>query len=292
MKKRILLVDDELHNLHILRIFLISLEYEVFEVECGLDAIRLIDEVAPDLILLDVMLPDISGFDLINILKDKKDFDIPIIFLSARVQREDILYGLETGGFDYLTKPFDLDLLEKKVRLAIEQRNKLVALREENRVLSVLAYKDILTGLYNRTYLSTITEMMNEGIKRYVVGMMIDIDYFKNINDEHGHIVGDQVLQEVSRIIVENINMENDIAIRYGGDEFLILLNKEANHMDIAESIIHAIQSSSMQENVSFTASIGVTVDLVNLQIERLIAEADKALFGAKNSGRNQIYCF
>jgi two-component system cell cycle response regulator len=113
--KRIFLVDDEPHNLAILRIFLTALGYEVFEAECGVDALNQVNDIAPDLILLDVMLPDLSGYDVAAFWKVQEGFKTPIIFLSARVQQEDILRGLNVGALDYLTKPFDLELMEKKI---------------------------------------------------------------------------------------------------------------------------------------------------------------------------------
>lgn len=122
MVGKILVVDDEPHNLEILRIFLRSLNFEIHEAECGMEALKRIEVESFDLILLDVMMPDISGFEISIILREKEGFDIPIIFLSAKAQKEDILRGLQVGAVDYLTKPFDLDLLEMKVANAIKNK--------------------------------------------------------------------------------------------------------------------------------------------------------------------------
>lgn len=121
MANRILMVDDEPHNLDILRIFLKSLKYEVFEATCGTEALIMVEQVSPDVILLDIMMPDISGYDICKQLKEKENCQIPIIFLSANAQKEAIERGLHLGAFDYLTKPFDLDLIEKKLENAIRQ---------------------------------------------------------------------------------------------------------------------------------------------------------------------------
>ena len=102
-------------NLNILSIFLSSLHYEIFTVEDGKEAFSMVKEMAPDLILLDVMMPEVTGFEICKRLVAESDFDIPIIFLSANAQKEDILQGLRLGAIDYLTKPFDLDVLERKV---------------------------------------------------------------------------------------------------------------------------------------------------------------------------------
>jgi DNA-binding response OmpR family regulator len=119
VKDRILVVDDEPHNLNILRIFLSSLNYELYEAVCGQDALNMVDEIDPDLILLDVMLPDLSGFEVCEQLNKRCGFKTPIIFLSANVQKDAIQRGLSIGGVDYLKKPFDFDLIEKKMSLAL-----------------------------------------------------------------------------------------------------------------------------------------------------------------------------
>jgi two-component system cell cycle response regulator len=124
VKVKILLVDDEPHNLDILRIFLRSLNYDLYEAETGQQALSMFDEIAPDLILLDVMLPDLSGFDVCEQLHKRSGFTTPIIFLSANVQKDAIQKGLSIGGVDYLKKPFDFDLIEQKMALAIADSKK------------------------------------------------------------------------------------------------------------------------------------------------------------------------
>lgn len=121
LREKILIVDDEPHNVQILRIFLNSLNYSIHTAENGTEALAIYDEVRPDLVLLDVMMPDMSGFDVYKHWMSQEGFDTPIIFLSANVQKKDILQGLQLGAFDYLTKPYDLDLLEMKVNFATEQ---------------------------------------------------------------------------------------------------------------------------------------------------------------------------
>jgi DNA-binding response OmpR family regulator len=119
MAARILMVDDEPHNLGILRIFLKALQYDVLEAECGQEALRIAERERLDLILLDVMLPDISGFDICKRLKQRDGFQTPIIFLSANAQEEAVKKGIELGAFSYLTKPFDLETLEATLLAAI-----------------------------------------------------------------------------------------------------------------------------------------------------------------------------
>nr|WP_275983858.1 diguanylate cyclase [Paenibacillus hamazuiensis] len=290
-----MIVDDEPHNLEILRIFLKSLHYDIHEAECGADALKLIDEKDPDLILLDVMMPDISGFELAKLLHERPGFDTPIIFLSAKAQKEDVLRGLQLGAFDYLTKPFDLDLLEKKVSIALAHQRKVTALRQENVQLAGKAFVDTLTGLYNRAYLETVMDMIRQGAKTFQVVMMIDIDHFKYINDKHGHLVGDEVLKKVAQILLSRIDLQTDLAFRYGGDEFLVFLQDAAKRMEVAESIIQDVSSltaeSKFEGTTHVTVSVGMTCSLEeDTSIEQIISRSDTALYGAKNLGRNRLF--
>ncbi|MBP1990391.1 diguanylate cyclase [Paenibacillus eucommiae] len=294
MNERLVVVDDEPHNMDILRIFLKSLHYTVYEAVCGSEALEMIDQVAPDLILLDVMMPDISGFEVCRQLNERPDFDIPIIFLSAKVQKEDVLRGLHVGAHDYLTKPFDLDLLEKKVALALQYRKKLVSLRKDNIRLESMAFKDGLTGLFNRFYLSNVMRKHEEGLIRFQTVMMLDIDRFKEINDVYGHLYGDTVLESVARIISAATDPRTDIVIRYGGDEFLVLFSESGERSGtVAESIRTAISALSFEPEVKSMFSITVSIGLFQVTkeqpLEILLSRADYALFKAKHSGRNQI---
>ncbi|AJY76756.1 diguanylate cyclase [Paenibacillus beijingensis] len=293
MGKRILIVDDEPDNIHILRIFLASLQYEIFVAESGTEALAAVKVITPDLILLDVMMPDMSGFDICKQLISMADFDIPIIFLSANVQKKDIMKGLQLGAFDYLTKPYDLDLLEMKVSIALNQQKKLANLQQDNKLLAELAYVDALTGLYNRTYLDVMIQKINEGDKTFKSAMMIDMDHFKAINDTFGHIIGDQVLKDIANIIFSQISVNQDMAFRYGGDEFLVLLHDEQTSVEVAHSIIKAVDEikvgSEPGKQLHVSVSIGVTHNVNRQTLLQMISQADCALLGAKNNGRNRV---
>lgn len=293
MNGRILIIDDEPHNLNILRIFLNSLHYEIVTVEDGKEALSMVRNLMPDLILLDVMMPEITGFEICRQLMGEADFDIPVIFLSANAQKEDILQGLRLGAVDYLTKPFDLDVLERKVEIALHQKAQVKNLKKDNKQLAKLVYVDALTGLYNRAYLDLTIAMIKEGKKQFEAAMMVDMDYFKDINDNLGHLVGDQVLREVASIIQSKISCEHDLAFRYGGDEYLVLLQNEENAVDIANSIIKEVDclkvSLAPNKSHEFSVSIGLTNNFDPTCFEQMITQADSALLGAKNSGRHQI---
>ncbi|WP_435171694.1 GGDEF domain-containing response regulator [Paenibacillus glycanilyticus] len=293
LREKILIVDDEPHNVQILRIFLNSLNYSIHTAECGSEALRLYDEIRPDLILLDVMMPDMSGFDVCKQWMSREEFDTPIIFLSANVQKKDILQGLQLGAFDYLTKPYDLDLLEMKVSYALGQKQKLERLMSDKEKLSERANTDALTGLYNRMYLNELLLESSVSLADYGAMLMIDMDNFKYINDTFGHLVGDQVLQEIASIIQKAISPENDLAFRFGGDEFLVLLQQEQGAMETAQEIIRTVNElaigSLVEQSVKASVSIGITKSSDHYSFEQIIGFADRALLRSKQSGKNQI---
>ncbi|WP_083778123.1 diguanylate cyclase [Paenibacillus sp. JDR-2] len=293
LREKILIVDDEPHNVQILRIFLNSLNYSIHTAECGSEALRLYDEIRPDLVLLDVMMPDMSGFDVCKQWMSREEFDTPVIFLSANVQKKDILQGLQLGAFDYLTKPYDLDLLEMKVSYALGQKQKLERLISDKEKLSERANTDALTGLYNRMYLNEVLLESSVSLDDYGAMLMIDMDNFKIINDTFGHLVGDQVLQAIASIIQKAISPENDLAFRFGGDEFLVLLQQEQGAMETAQQIIRTVNElaigSLVEQSAKASVSIGITKSSDHYSFEQIIGFADRALLRSKQSGKNQI---
>lgn len=293
MRKRVFIVDDEPHNIHILRVFLTSLNYDIYVAENGRQAVEMIDAVAPDLILLDVMMPDLSGFEVYKRWLDKDDFDVPIIFLSANVQKKAMLEGLQLGAFDYLTKPYDLDLLEMKVSIALQQKMKLSNLKKDNEQLAELAYVDALTGLYNRTYLEVVAQQIKDGEKHYESVLMIDMDNFKTINDTFGHMIGDQTLRDIGNILFQVLTPYVHVTFRYGGDEFLVILQDRGAALMAAEAIIAAVDQMQVghpsQKQIQVSVSIGVSHSLDSSTLHQMISQADSALLGSKRGGRHQI---
>jgi two-component system, cell cycle response regulator len=295
-ESRILIVDDEDDNRKILRILLESLSFIVLEATCGTDALEIIRESPIDLILLDVMMPGISGIDFCERLTELDKFNMPIIFLSAKAEKKDILLGLQVGAYDYLTKPFDIDLLEKKVTTAIAFGKKLKQLQTTNSSLKIKSITDTLTGLFNRSYLNQLIQEIEQGARVFSSVMMIDIDFFKEINDNYGHLFGDTVLKGVSKCILNSINMKNDAAFRYGGDELLIFTTNEAEHCErIAQSICSEISSIPFKVNerhIPITVSIGVSAVAESQKFEDIMLKVDNALYSAKNKGRNRTFAF
>lgn len=181
----------------------------------------------PDLILLDVTLPDMDGFEVCRRLRDdNKTADIPIIFLTAHARAHERVQGLDAGGNDYIVKPFNIDELLARVRVALRTKSAQDILRQANTQLVTLAQTDPLTGLHNRRYLD---DRLGEEVVRalrygYPLSCcLLDVDNFKTVNDTYGHQDGDQVLRRLGNILRDHVRRD-DLVARYGGEEFIILL--------------------------------------------------------------------
>jgi len=300
----ILVVDDTITNLDILVEILDN--YDVIEVTNGRDALEIVKEENIDLILLDIVMPDMDGFEVCQKLKsDKKTKNIPVIFITAKTDEEAIEKAYDTGGMDYITKPFKPKELLARVNTQLQIQKLISDLEDSKEELKFLASTDPLTKLYNRRYFAkTSTHVLNlsKRNKTDLSMIMLDIDKFKNVNDTYGHKVGDDVLITLASILQE-LTRNSDIICRFGGEEFLILL-PETNingALKIAHKIREVVETTviTISDNkiptdykkLEFTVSLGgtqINIDLDN-NIEASIHRADKALYQAKNSGRNRV---
>ena len=297
---KVLIVDDDPTNRHLLTAMLLSTKHEFCEASDGKGAWELIQKETINLVITDWMMPDMDGVELIDYIR-KANFPhyIYIILLTARSTKADVVAGLESGADDYLVKPFDLDELRARVKIAdriieLERR-----LREERDRNQKMATYDSLTNLYNRRALYDIAD--NELArarrdKKSVSLVMMDIDHFKNVNDAHGHNIGDQALRIVAHIISEKIRIY-DTAARWGGEEFLLILPganiDEAEH--IAERVRQGVETSSIPipggNHLNLQASFGVSTSMPDklLSFDILVHQADEALYDAKEKGRNRV---
>ena len=290
----ILIVDDTKLNLQILT-QLLEQNYDLIVCKDGKSAIELAHEEEPHLILLDIVMPDMDGFEVCKKLKSTdKTKDIPIIFISAKSDENIIEMAYDLGGSDYVTKPFR----PKELKARVKRELKLLKLQNE---LNVLASTDSLTQLYNRRYFSKVSKHICDLARRDKKSLsliMLDIDDFKNINDSYGHNIGDEVIVKFAQILQQE-QRESDIICRFGGEEFVILL-PETNILSaqkVAEKIRLGTQELSMeienQQSLQFTISIGVSSVVIENEydLEQTISRADKALYRAKKSGKNRV-CF
>ncbi len=307
LKAKILLVEDDRVQAQFVREFLEKKGYEVVWAENGAFAIKIAKTVAVDLILLDLILPDISGHEVCRWLRLNQDTKgIPIIMLTVKTNITDKIAGLEAGADDYLPKPFDEAELNARIYASLRTKALQDELKERNRQLEdllrrleIMAITDHLTEIYNRRHFEEILKREFARALRYNLHLsclMCDIDLFKRINDTYGHAAGDTVLKEVARLIHSSLR-EVDVIGRWGGEEFIVLLTqaKKADAKKVAERILQSISAHKFQglpENEKITVSIGVAsipedADIDNW--EKLIKAADEALYRAKRNGRNRV---
>lgn len=286
-KAVLLIVDDVLLNTQILKTVLQD-SYEIKTANDGSTALKLSQqEPLPDLILLDVKMPDMNGYEVMHKLKSNEQTeDIPVIFITGSDTIEDEEKGLTMGAVDYITKPIRSVIVKARVKTH-------VTLKYQRDQLMYTALHDQLTGLYNRYHFK------DEGTRKFAKAkrqnsllsiIMVDIDHFKNINDNHGHLIGDEVLVQAAKLLNHNNRIE-DFTARYGGEEFIIALEDcSLTYAKIkAESLREEIEEL-FPNNIKITASFGVAqIQEKHNEFIDLIKDADDALYKAKNSGRNKV---
>ncbi|HSJ25444.1 MAG TPA: diguanylate cyclase [Longimicrobiales bacterium] len=300
---RILVVDDNQDNIEIIATRLRFRGYEILEASDGSQALALVEEQAPDLILLDVMLPDIDGYEISRRIKGSADLPfIPIILVTARDSTQDKVAGLDAGADDYLTKPINFPELEARVRSMLRIKRLQDELEEKNRELERLSISDGLTGLYNHRHIHGLLAEEFERVSRTNDCMsvaMFDLDHFKAVNDTYGHQSGDRVLVEMAEILRESAR-DIDRLGRYGGEEFIALLPETCidDAMVFVERVRREVARRPFDigtgEPLRMTLSAGVATyphDLID-SVEALVRLADQALYSAKGSGRNRVVRF
>lgn len=303
-KAIILLVEDNKMQADIAKDYLSSNGYKVIWVQDGKSAIKIAKAQKIDIILLDLILPDLDGNEVARWLKVNNDTKgIPIIALTVKGSIQEKVLGLESGADDYLSKPYSEQELNARIYSCMRTKALQDELKEKNRQLEqvlakveMLAITDPLTEIYNRRYFETTIEREFIMSKRYnspLSCLMIDIDYFKKINDEFGHRIGDIVLKQVAMLIKNCIRQADTIA-RWGGEEFIILLpnTKKENTQGITSRILESVSVHKFPEiGRPITVSIGAA-GIPNPEIdnpEKLINISDLALYQAKAKGRNRV---
>ncbi len=291
--EKILIVDDQSVNIDILTNLLID-EYEIIVADNGKTALEIIKKDKPDLILLDVVMPEMDGYEVLDILQNKMGINnIPVIFLTSLDSLESEERGLKCGVADYITKPFHPSILKARVR------NQLKIMRQQ-KLLENISQIDSLTEIPNRRKFDNSYENEYQRAIKSKVPLsllFIDVDFFKQYNDSYGHLQGDHALTVVAKTVNSNARRPSDIAARYGGEEFVVLLPDcdEKNAKKIANSIIKQVESSKILHDKSkvsdyLTVSIGGAtkyIDKEPFSVE-LFQLADKALYNAKDLGRNR----
>ena len=270
-----------------------------YEAEDGLEGFKKLLSAPVDLILCDLEMPRVDGFKFLNMMKSRPNLqDIPVIMLTGRGDRDLKIRGLEQGASDYITKPFDADELVARVRVHLKIKNLQDDLKRTNDLLLELSNTDHLTGLFNRRYL--MAELGKEVQRSLRKGgdlslFILDIDYFKKVNDAYGHLQGDIALQKVALLLQKELR-GYDTAARYGGEEFIAVLPdttlKEAQFVANRVRVsVHANRFSGTLSKLSLTVSIGVAWFSTPgcTTVDSFIKLADDALFRAKANGRNRV---
>jgi two-component system cell cycle response regulator len=296
---KVAIVDDDAAIRRLVRLFLQRAGYETLECTTGGEARGRLAAETWDLAILDRRLPDLDGVLLCHELKSNPDFRARyIIMLTGETEQEDKIEGLELGADDYITKPFQYPELMARIRAGKRIVDLQKELMETNRRLELLSITDGLTKLNNHRYFQDELLRAFEESSRYQRPLslaMIDIDFFKKINDTHGHAVGDDVLKAVSNLFRESVRT-TDLVARYGGEEFAVMMPETEldDAITFAEKIRSLIEEKAIETQVGpvpATVSIGVaSVPFTRVRgPKELIVAADKALYRAKKAGRNQV---
>ncbi|QDU32113.1 Response regulator PleD [Poriferisphaera corsica] len=289
---KIFVIDDSRMTQQLVMSHLQTLRVEIIQVYSSIDALDKVKRQKPDVILLDVNMPEMSGFDLCRRIKSEPELhDIPIIFLTAKDEIIDKVKGFDLGAADYITKPFEPVELRMRVNVHLKTKHLIDLLAKEARL-------DNLTGLYNRLYFDErIEQEIHRSIREFKIAaiMFIDVDDFKHINDTLGHPVGDQVLQRISELIL-SVSRITDVVCRYGGDEFcMILCNTDKNEAAlVAKRIITTIENDhelkkTVQQLVTVSIGIATTGLDTGIDIQQIVVSADQALYDSKRIGKNCV---
>ena len=306
---RILVVEDDPEINALMALTLRVEDYEVEQARDGATAVRMVTENPPDLILLDIMMPRLSGYDVARALQDKPATShVPIIFVTAKGEMEDRVVGLEMS-VDYICKPFATPELLARVRAALRMRKLQDELRVSNEQLSQLATTDPLTGLHNRRHFDGQLQDELRRARRFdhaLAIVLFDLDRFKSVNDTWGHPQGDLVLQTFARILRDSSRRIDTVA-RLGGEEFGAILSAtdESGALSFAEKVRALTEATPIPcrtregedaPALHITTSAGVALaeriaseGAIPELAASLVERADQQLYAAKEAGRNRV---
>lgn len=321
---KVLIVDDREENLLALEAILEDDNIEIIKAASGNEALKIMINRDVSLVLLDIQMPGMNGFEVAEIMRSSsKTNEIPIIFVTAINKEESYVFkGYELGGVDYIYKPIRSEILKSKVKVFLKLQNqkriivqkaedlerKIVELertktelKDLNSKLSQMAKQDGLTGIANR--LSFDEKIQEEWIKhkyaeKTICLMLIDIDHFKLYNDTYGHLKGDECLKRVANILSQLAKSNNGYVARYGGEEFAVVFPETpiVDAVKKAELLRKSIEGACTTENGSnmcrsITISVGIcsTVPNADSSLEKFIQTSDNALYKAKKKGRNRV---
>jgi diguanylate cyclase (GGDEF)-like protein len=296
---RVLMVEDSRLSLEVYARRLERRGYVVATAVSAEEARARLEEAQPDIVLLDVFMPKVSGFEFLRELRSaQRTSTTPVILISALSDTKHIVEGLELGANDYVTKPIVMPILTARMEALLRSQELVRKLEVQTELLSKLAAFDDLTGAYNRRSMFHHLEAELSRCKRYgrsVSVLMVDLDHFKKVNDSHGHLVGDQALRSIVQIM-QNELRAMDLMCRYGGEEFCAIL-PETNHAGAtraAERLRSAVERTRVETDITtlaLTVSVGGAAwsNAAGNEVPDLLARADESLLEAKRAGRNCV---
>jgi len=293
LDQTILIVDDDKPNRKMLK-ELLQEQAKIIFAKNGEQAKNLARKHHPDLILMDVIMPDLSGFDVIETLKnDPETMNISVIFITGLANNDDEAKGFDLGGCDYIYKPFKSNIVIARVMMHLE-------LIRQRKLLDEIAHIDALTGVHNRRKMDIVLAeevATNKKENSCLVVAIIDIDFFKQFNDNYGHGAGDVALRQVGQALCEVSQRPRDFVARYGGEEFVVILPDcdQVNAENILNNFTQAIDDKMIRHEFSsisnlLTISIGAVVvkSSVSTSVANIMKQADSLLYQAKHNGRDQ----
>jgi len=292
-KNTLLIVDDENANLKILT-HILGADYTIYTATNGVSGIAKAKDLKPDLILLDILMPEKDGYETLEEIKKSEEIHkIPVIFITGLDTDEDEEKGLSLDAVDYITKPFSVPIVKLRVRNQIQIINQL-------RTIEMLSMVDQLTCIPNRrSFDNRLNVEWKQAIreKTPISLLMMDLDRFKSLNDTYGHQQGDVILKATADLFTRSLKRPGDFTARWGGEEFIILLPNTPleGALEVAEIIRAEVEKTHIKLEsgieVGVTISIGVTSmkPVQNSSVDTFISNADKSLYMAKESGRNRV---
>jgi diguanylate cyclase (GGDEF)-like protein len=293
--KRILVVEDDAAATRILVESLGLAGYQVDQAESAEEAMNKIRTFKPHLVLTDHDMPGLSGLEMLQQLRAAQNY-VTVIFVSGRSETSKVVSVLRTGADDYIRKPYDVQEMLARVEASLRNNDLHRELYEANLRLNEMVEVDFLTGLLN---MRSMYDRIDHAIKvcpegRSVACVMLDMDKFKRVNDDHDHLFGSYVLKEVGRLIREKLSAA-DYGARYGGDEFLVVLTAcdEGGVKKFCDHLRGAVEATTFREgahSIRLTISLGYALSASHPQADarRLVRAADENLYRAKEAGRNR----
>ena len=293
-KPRLMIVDDQPLIIRSLN-EIFKAEFEIVMATSGRQALELCADNKPDIMLLDIMMPDMNGYDVCKTLKaDPVDNDFPIIFVTAQNEVVDEVRAFDAGAVDFITKPINPVVVFARVRTH-------VTVKLQRDILHSIAMLDGLTGVANRRRFDEQLQVhwrQGQRDKKPLSLILIDIDFFKQYNDHYGHLAGDKALQEVAHALRSVLLRPHDSVSRYGGEEFVCLLpgTDNAGAMLLAERLLAAVAALTIRHEkslagdvLSISAGVATVTPSAKHNAGQLIAAADEQLYAAKHAGRQCV---